>query len=185
MSNPSAQLIAEAYARAPKTGPLQRTAYQALSRYVWYRYQEALDRGYAIVTDYTGAAPDLALVQDQRLLPVYNLKHAHPEFRDRTNFQFRAVHDLFGHLDIGADNPRVAPFGYDGEVIAARNQAADITRYYRDIYRGRSVNGRDAQCALAIVAAWGEIVGQAAYYETRGVFPEQKAVLLTDVFNLE
>lgn len=153
-------VIAAAYDRAPRTGKLQHHAYRALARYVDARYADAVADGWQFVHEYTGEAPNLILVARDKILPVYDAAHNHSELSDHENFMFRAVHDVFGHVAAGA------PFGYQGEIVAAKEQLRDLASW---------PHLNRADLALAQLAAWGEIVGQAAYYETHGKFPEQKA----------
>jgi hypothetical protein len=138
-----------------------------LSRYVRERFAQLHVDGWRTYPTKDSAQPDLALAAESRVLPVFDAFHQHPAFPDGVNYMFRAVHDVYGHL--ATDPP--APFGLAGEVLSAAQQARDLDSWF---------NGQDRKALRFMVQAalWTEIVGQAAYYEVRGRFPVQKAVLL-------
>lgn len=165
--------IAREYAAAPRVSDsvLLRSAYRALEAYALARFVDAVREGWVLYPEYSGAAPDLRLTQDLKRLGVYDEKHGHPLLSDRGNFAFRAVHDIFGH-GLSRLSSELHDFGFDGECAAAEQQARDISTF-------GCLNGWDESLTSAVAsAAWTEIVGQAAYFEVHGEFPEQKAALL-------
>lgn len=178
--------IARLYDAAPLI-PSERVrrAYRVVAAYVDARYFGALpETGWRIEPTYSDALPDIDACRAARVLPVYDLHHAHPSLSDAENFRFRAVHDLFGHGWIGA---KPLGFGLENERKAAHRQMADFTRWYYGPEAYKIVGRRIPGCLQlpsrdtiddAARALRGEIYGQAAYYEARGAFPVQKAFLL-------
>lgn len=171
-----AKAIAAAYDAAPVVTSDARDAYIVLSRYVRERFAQLHADGWRVYPTRDDAPPDLQLVRESRVLPVYDLAHGHPAFPDGVNYMFRAVHDVYGHL---ATDPW-APFGLVGEVIAFETQARDLAEWTsRTPYWNGSSGGGLNWLRRAIQSAlWTEIVGQAAYHAARGRFPVQKAALL-------
>ncbi len=79
--------------------------------------------------------------------------NTHPIWTPEHNLVFRFVHDAVGHWGLGTT---CNPFSFKGELRAYAEQSSHITN-------------EDAKRALHT-----EVVGQAAYRGTFGVFPKQK-----------
>lgn len=167
--------IAQAYDDAPMgynavgmSRGAEVRAYWALERYVNLRHQDALDDGWRFLRSHDEHyEAHLGECLRVKVLPVFDLKHDHPAWSDETNYRFRAVHDVYGHIPQGD----AAPFAYAGELEAAKQQARDIERNAcRFILTGHHDG--------AIQAAFTEVIGQAAYFEVHGKFPVQKAALI-------
>lgn len=96
------------------------------------------------------------------VLRVNDLAHNHPIWTDRENFQFRAVHDWFGHIQ-GTRvtlNPERFAFNARGELNAYQ--------FHADCHFRRE----------SLPALFCEIVGQVAWQHANGEFPEQACAII-------
>lgn len=166
MTRAQIESLAAAYEAAPIVTPEARRAYRVLARYTRERFADAVAEGWRFLPSNESQAPpaDLAAVRESRRMEVYDADHAHPALSDGENFMFRAVHDVFGHLGLGAEHD----FTFEGEVLACQTQAADFRRWERIRWDYRE----------PLAALFTEVVAQAAYFEVHGRFPVQKAALL-------
>jgi hypothetical protein len=99
--------------------------------------------------------PDPYALAKSRMVPTHDQDHNHQHWTDGDNYMFRFVHDAVGHcgallLLTGAVND----FTLSGEIAAFRQQARFVTTN-----------------ELFVRVLFGEIVGQAAYFDVFGRFP--------------
>lgn len=107
-----------------------------------------------------GSADELVHdIDKNHRLVISSANCEHPLWTPRENVAFRVAHDYFGHYKACLAR-REYGFNWEGECGAAAQHEALLV-------------GIDTRRALMT-----EVLGQAAYYLTRGVFPPQKAVFL-------
>ena len=178
MTRDQVEMIAREYAAAPRLPNAPEAsrvadAYRALQEYTLARFVDLARQEFRTWPETSGEAPDPVVAWGSKALPVYDKMHGHPLWHDRVNYAFRAVHDGFGHRMATAKRYEdVLGFGFENECAAAQEQSADIFAF------GLVHAWSEAKILGAQLAAWTEIVGQAAYYEVHGAFPEQKALLM-------
>lgn len=108
---------------------------------------------------YASAEDMVRDIEQNRRLLVSDANSDHRLWTPRENVAFRVVHDYFGHYGAYLSG-REYDFTWEGECGAAAQHEALL-------------RGDDTRRALMT-----EVLGQAAYYLTRGVFAPQKAVFL-------
>ena len=154
------ELVAEAYARAPRFDPSAASSFEAMKPFVDKMFDRIQGLGVDIqfVDDhpYTGDDAVEQLRQDVKkngVLRVSTLDAEHDIFDPATNAKFRAVHDFMSHIQ------RNTGFDAQGEIASYNAHLQTVP-------------------PAAYAALFTEVVGQACSFIVNGKFPEQKIALL-------
>lgn len=169
-----AREIAERYKAAPEASaqPDIQRAYRYIAHYVSKEFTRlTANEGWRFVSIFDADfLPDLKTCAHVRAIPVLDSNHEHPLFSDAENFEFRAVHDVRGHIE-----GNVFGYSFEDEQAAWKQQNEHFTRW--DQRHG----AHDTYWSLGNLARkllFTEIVGQAAYFATFGEFPNQKVAVV-------
>ena len=161
--------VARAYRAAADehNTPRAMAAYRVLSSYVTVSYQALLDEGWKFKPVFDESfLPCLRTCAVLKAVPVLDTCHEHPLFSDTVNYMARAVHDVRGHIAGGA-------YGYSFEDEYAAWETQD-----KHFERWASQHPAPDVTSDAASYLYTETVGQAAYFDTFGHFPNQKVSTL-------
>jgi hypothetical protein len=172
--------IADFYVAAESrpNDPQVRKAYEALNYETLLQFRALEAHGYQFLqTDKAETYPDLSTmindVINMRQLYVWNGgTPEHGLISQCQNMQFRAVHDIFGHV------LTLAPFGHFGEEIAYRSHYRMFSPLAQ---RALATETRGQNCALHFRSVNGVPWDRSAL---GAVFEPQKAFILPEYFRL-
>ena len=158
------QLVAEAYRNAPDYEKEAIGAFQDLQPFIEKMFRQMQSKVKVEFVDEDPYVDDQHMKQEVAetgVLKTWTGGTKHPVFSHEFNLKFRAVHDWMAHIQ------RDTNFGMKGEIQAYNNHLKTIP-------------------PSGAPALFTEVVGQAAYFNTYGYFPEQKIATLKgfDYFNL-
>ncbi len=168
------QAIADAYAKAPLYQAAAVPSYRALAHRTTQLYAKVARYVNVVETaasePYESATAMFADIDERRRLIISTANSEHEVFTHRENFEFRAVHDYFGHYAAKSD------FTWEGEVQACKEHGDALMRFAVPPHSLQSMMASDA-----FPAFFTECYGQVAYALRTGAFGPQKIALL-DVF---
>jgi len=159
-----AKKVTEAYDDAPKFDPKAVPHWKALIRAIEKQFDQiAKTKGktgkqryeikYVDYQPYENADEVIADLKKNKRLLVSTEYNNHPVWSPEQNLKFRAVHDVFGHMQ------GLTAFSLKGEIRAYNQHIKTLPQ-------------------AAIPAMFTEVIGQASYKMTTGDFPTQKVALL-------
>jgi hypothetical protein len=171
MNDRTAEQLAKAYDATPESQEALEPAFAILTRYVHNEFRRLTAAGWRFepIKD-DRLLPDLKTADETMTLKVLDTFHKHPGWSDTTNYMFRAVHDVRGHIEGEA-----LGFTLEDEVKAFRHNSQHFKLW--SLFEG--LLPREVGQCIGVLFC--EIVGQAAYFKARGRFPEQKAAILRGI----
>ena len=150
------QLVAEAYAKAPKFDPAAASHFEAMKPFIdkmFKRIQGVVDIQFVEEHPYANAEELRQDVQQNGVLKISTLDAEHDIFDPETNAKFRAIHDYMSHIQ------RSTEFDAKGEIASYNAHLQTMP-------------------PKSHPALFTEVVGQACSFIVNGKFPEQKIALL-------
>jgi len=150
------QLVAEAYAKAPKFDPAAASSFEAMKPFVdkmFKRIEGVVDVQFVPEHPYENAAELRQDVQQNGVLKISTLDAEHDIFDPETNAKFRAIHYYMSHIQRGTE------FDAKGEIASYNAHLQTMP-------------------PKSHPALFTEVVGQACSFIVNGEFPEQKIALL-------
>jgi hypothetical protein len=150
------QLVAEAYAKAPKFDPAAASHFEAMKPFIdkmFKRIQGVVDVQFVEEHPYANAEELRQDVQQNGVLKISTLDAEHDIFDPETNAKFRAIHDYMSHIQ------RSTEFDAKGEIASYNAHLQTMP-------------------PKSHPALFTEVVGQACSFIVNGEFPEQKIALL-------
>lgn len=150
------QLVAEAYAKAPKFDPAAASHFEAMKPFIdkmFKRIQGVVDIQFVEEHPYANAEELRQDVQQNGVLKISTLDAEHDIFDPETNAKFRAIHDYMSHIQ------RSTEFDAKGEIASYNAHLQTMP-------------------PKSHPALFTEVVGQACSFIVNGQFPEQKIALL-------
>ena len=150
------ELVAEAYARAPRFDPSAASSFEAMKPFVdkmFKRIEGVVDVQFVEEHPYANAEELKQDVKQNGVLRISTLDAEHDIFDPQTNAKFRAVHDFMSHIQ------RNTGFDAQGEIASYNAHLQTVP-------------------PAAYAALFTEVVGQACSFIVNGKFPEQKIALL-------
>jgi hypothetical protein len=150
------ELVAEAYAKAPKFDPAAASSFEAMKPFVdkmFKRIEGVVDVQFVPEHPYENAAELRQDVQQNGVLKISTLDAEHDIFDPETNAKFRAIHDYMSHIQRGTE------FDAKGEIASYNAHLQTMP-------------------PKSHPALFTEVVGQACSFIVNGKFPEQKIALL-------
>ena len=150
------ELVAEAYARAPRFDPSAASSFEAMKPFVdkmFKRIEGVVDVQFVEEHPYANADELKQDVKQNGVLRISTLDAEHDIFDPQTNAKFRAVHDFMSHIQ------RDTNFDAQGEIASYNAHLQTVP-------------------PAAYAALFTEVVGQACSFIVNGKFPEQKIALL-------
>ena len=150
------QLVAEAYAKAPKFDPAAASHFEAMKPFIdkmFKRIQGVVDIQFVEEHPYANAEELRQDVQQNGVLKISTLDAEHDIFDPETNAKFRAIHDYMSHIQ------RSTEFDAKGEIASYNAHLQTMP-------------------PKSHPALFTEVVGQACSFIVNGEFPEQKIALL-------
>lgn len=150
------KLVSNAYIKATKYDSTVVHHWKALNQAdynLFKRLQSKIKVDFVNGEPYNNAQEMSNDVKQNKHLSISKDNNEHPIFSPQDNLVFRAVHDYFAHVIVGA------PFGGRGEIKAYNTHCKLFPKE-------------------AVPALFTEVVGQASVAVTTGNFPEQKIALL-------
>jgi hypothetical protein len=168
-----AQLVAEAYEAAPEKDPKAAAIFERLGHHILMNFPKVASSYNVKFVD--GQPYDTAgqMATDMKKTGVMKVSKDFNQseiFGELENLYFRAVHDYYGHLQAKGfekDTSKITKFNLEGELRAYNNHAKML--------RGSEL----------LKAIYTEVLGQACYFMYYGKFPDQKAILMDDMFDHE
>ena len=152
------ELVAEAYARAPRFDPSAASSFEAMKPFVdkmFKRIEGVVDVQFVEEHPYANADELKQDVKQNGVLRISTLDAEHDIFDPQTNAKFRAVHDFMSHIQ------RDTNFDAKGEIASYNAHLQTMP-------------------PASHPALFTEVVGQACSFIVNGKFPEQKIALLPD-----
>jgi len=150
------ELVAEAYARAPRFDPSAASSFEAMKPFVdkmFKRIEGVVDVQFVEEHPYANADELKQDVKQNGVLRISTLDAEHDIFDPQTNAKFRAVHDFMSHIQ------RDTNFDAKGEIASYNAHLQTMP-------------------PASHPALFTEVVGQACSFIVNGKFPEQKIALL-------
>ena len=150
------ELVAEAYARAPRFDPSAASSFEAMKPFVdkmFKRIEGVVDVQFVEEHPYANADELKQDVKQNGVLRISTLDAEHDIFDPQTNAKFRAVHDFMTHIQRGTN------FDAKGEIASYNAHIQTMP-------------------PASHPALFTEVVGQACSFIVNGQFPEQKIALL-------
>ena len=150
------QLVAEAYAKAPKFDPAAASHFEAMKPFIdkmFKRIQGVVDIQFVEEHPYANAEELRQDVQQNGVLKISTLDAEHDIFDPETNAKFRAIHDYMSHIQ------RSTEFDAKGEIASYNAHLQTMP-------------------PKSHPALFTEVVGQACSFIVNGEFPEQKIAIL-------
>ncbi len=150
------ELVAEAYARAPKFDESAASSFEAMKPFVdkmFKRIEGVVDVQFVEEHPYADAEELKQDVKQNGVLRISTLDAEHDIFDPQTNAKFRAVHDFMSHIQRGTQ------FDAKGEIASYNAHLQTMP-------------------PASHPALFTEVVGQACSFIVNGQFPEQKIALL-------
>ena len=150
------ELVAEAYAKAPKFDPAAASHFEAMKPFIdkmFKRIQGVVDVQFVEEHPYANAEELRQDVQQNGVLKISTLDAEHDIFDPETNAKFRAIHDYMSHIQ------RSTEFDAKGEIASYNAHLQTMP-------------------PKSHPALFTEVVGQACSFIVNGQFPEQKIALL-------
>ena len=150
------KLVAEAYKNAPDFEADAVASFQSIQPFVENMFNQLQSKVKVEFVDedpYTGDQHMKQEVAETGILKIWKGGTEHPIFSHELNLKFRAVHDWMAHIQ------RDTNFGMKGEIQAYNDHLKTIP-------------------PAGAPALFTEVVGQAAYFNNYGYFPEQKIATL-------